>query len=186
MCLTDDRSDLRGEQRNDAKTRFWTSLSKKKDSIDGTLRSGETLPSCDLSIECAASDKRDRVAAVTCPGRTKLVFWVKSGDRYAVKAFLNHAFYREVTATRGQGLPQPCIREVPLCGHDPPTEGGPASQPGSITYPPTGEPARVCDWPECVVTLRLQSTKARCKMLIPLFGSDQGSAGIPEFRARRA
>ena len=36
------------------------------------------------------SETRDRVA-VTYPGQTKLVPWVKSGDRYAV-----------------QGRPQPC------------------------------------------------------------------------------
>ena len=45
------------------------------------------------------SDTRDRVA-VTYPGQTKLVFWVKSGDRYAVQGVLNHVIYREETATR--------------------------------------------------------------------------------------
>ena len=38
-----------------------------------------------MTLLCAASDIRDRVA-VTYPGQTKLVFWVKAGDRYAVQA----------------------------------------------------------------------------------------------------
>ena len=54
-----------------------------------------------LSIEGAVSDTPDRVA-VTYPGQTKLIPWVKSGDRYAVQGVLNHLIYREVTATRSR------------------------------------------------------------------------------------